>query len=365
MSTLYVLKTKEGEKGSPYDSLVKLAALYGNVNVEIKETEKEFRQTDEYKKIHPHGSCPALQTKQGSLFESQAIAKFLVEKDSKLRGTGFHAAQVDQLIDFFVGATSDAAHRVIVDLHHGNKPNKADLKLATPQFEKVTGFLNSLLVENTFLLGHYITLADIAIANAMVVLFEKHFEPEFLDTVKSLRRWFKTMAAQPHFKTVLGEIKLKEKKTKTIDSKFNLEEWKRIYMNSKPEEAIEYFWKNLDPRANSVWVADYKYSSDFTEDPLYKTANLMSGQSQRAQPFAKFTFGILTIVGEDPGQKHIKCCWVYESTKFPEQIQKESIDYDMFDWKRADWKKDKELIDSFLTAEVIEGKKVLECKVFR
>jgi elongation factor 1-gamma len=315
--------------------------------------------------LNPQGTCPALKTSEGVLTQSSAISRFLV--DSKLKGTGFQAAQVDQIIDFVVSELSGAAATLTSDAFHGTKSNKADLKTGGAQLDKITAYLNSLLVENTFLLGHQMTFADIFVATRLAILFEKLWEPEYFDNLKPVKRWFKTIAAQPNVKKVLGDIKLKEKKSKVVESNFNLEEWKRVYMNSTFEEASAYFWKNLDPRANSVWIAEYKYSVDFKGDPLYKTANLLSGQSQRAQPFAKFTFGILTIVGDedDNGERHITCCWVYENTKFPEEIKTDSIDYDMFEWKRADWKKDKELIEQYLKCESIGGKKVLESKVFR
>jgi len=112
----------------------------------------------------------------------------------------------------------------------------------------------------------------------------------------------------------------------------------------------------LDVKANSIWLAHYKYASDLTGQALFRTSNLMGGMAQRMAPFAKNTFGIQMIVGdpvgedEKVGKAQITCMWVFESKNVPEEIKKDNIDYEMFDWVRADWKKDKAQVEEYLKA---------------
>jgi len=172
------------------------------------------------------------------------------------------------------------------------------------------------------------------------------------------------MLNQPNVKAVVGEIKLKEKKEKKIESKFNLEEWKRIYMNSTAEESIKYFWANLDVKVNSVWVANFKHNEDLKGSEIYMIGNKLGGIQQRQQDFSKTTFGVLCIVGDEKAPE-ITCLWVYESKQVPKEIQEE-IDYPMFEWHRCDWGKDKELINGFLAqGEKVNGKALLEGRTFR
>jgi len=172
------------------------------------------------------------------------------------------------------------------------------------------------------------------------------------------------MANQKLVNDVVGEVKLKVKKEKKIESNFNMEEWKRTYMNKDPRgESIPYFWKNLDVRVNSIWFADYKHSNELSQE-LYKTGNFVGGVVQRSQPFNKSIFGVLLITGEETKQ-HVTCLWVYESKNVPQEIQSE-IDYEMFDFKRADWKNDKDKIEAYLAQDKeIDGKKILDKKIFR
>jgi len=39
-------------------------------------------------------------------------------------------------------------------------------------------------------------------------------------------------------------------------------------MNNPPDSYIDYFWKNLDVRANSVWIANYKYPEELKKNLL-------------------------------------------------------------------------------------------------
>jgi len=136
-------------------------------------------------------------------------------------------------------------------------------------------------------------------------------------------------------------------------------------MNNPPDSYIDYFWKNLDVRANSVWIANYKYPEELKK-PSYITGNLLGGVQQRAQPFNKTTFGVLLMTGTEQ-QQFLTCVWVFENAKgVPKEIQ-ETIDYEVFDWKRVDWKEDREKVNLYLKSKndstiQIDGKPILDIK---
>jgi len=181
---------------------------------------------------------------------------------------------------------------------------------------------------------------------------------------RNVTRWFLTMINQKEVKNVIGSIKLKEAK-KEVVSTLDMETWKRVYMNSEDSVSIEYLWKNIDIKVNSMWICDYKDYKDL--EVLYKTRNLASGVAQRAQEYAKTTFGIILICGNPEGEHTIKCMWLFESKTIPKEIQ-EGIDYDSYTWRRAEWKKDKDRqeLEIYLKQEgELDGLKIIEGKTFR
>ena len=79
-----------------------IAAQYNGVAVDVPDfsaTEK----TAEFLAMNPLGKVPVLETSQGCIFESNAIARYLARMrvDTQLYGaTFFESAQIDSWIDF-------------------------------------------------------------------------------------------------------------------------------------------------------------------------------------------------------------------------------------------------------------------------
>jgi elongation factor 1-gamma len=350
---------------SPYDLKCALAAKFGNVTIEVKPHDVSITKDPEFQKKTPTHTLPLLETDKGTVWQSGAIARFFasVGTNKDLRGTGLHAAQVDQIMDFVESNSRDVGE-LIHAIGQGKKLGKIEQKAADTQLEKLNTVLGHLLDVNTFLAGDRLTLADVHVFALYRWLFVSFWEPEDRKKIRSLTRWFTTMLNQKQVKDVVGEIKLKEKKIAKVESKFNMEEWKRIYMNSPTDESIKYFWANLDVKINSVWVCHYKHNDDLKGLELYVVGNRLGGMQQRQQDFAKTTFGVMLIVGTETAPE-ITCLWVYESKQVPKEIQDE-IDYPMFNWTRADWGKDKDMVNEYLKAEGnVGGKKVLDARTFR
>jgi len=275
----------------------------------------------------------------------------------------FHAAKVDQVIDF---VESNFEHvNVMIDLLlNGKKVGKIEQKAAETQLEKLNGVLGQILDENTYLAGNRLTLADLVVFSHYRWLFVLLWEAEDRKKARSITRWFQSVSTHKLVKEVVGEIKLKEKKVAKIESKFNMEEWKRFYMNNPFETSAKWFWDNLDVKVNSVWIANYKYNEENKGKESYLVLNQLGGIKQRLEPFTKTTFGVMALVGSEQAPE-ITCLWVYENKQVPKEIQEES-DYPMFDWIRCDWKNDKAQVEEFLKASgTIGGKNIVEAKIFR
>lgn len=83
---------------------VLIAAEYNSVDIEVPEfNAKTDTKKPEFLKKSPLGRVPVLETSKGSIFESNAIARYVarIRNDTELYGTSFfESAQVDSWIDF-------------------------------------------------------------------------------------------------------------------------------------------------------------------------------------------------------------------------------------------------------------------------
>ncbi|XP_049587384.1 valine--tRNA ligase isoform X2 [Syngnathus scovelli] len=76
---------------------------------------------------------------------------------------------------------------------------------------RVLKVLDKTLEPRTYLVGESVTLADMAVASALLLPFKYALEPSDRKAVSNVTRWFTTCINQPHFIKVLGKVKLCEK----------------------------------------------------------------------------------------------------------------------------------------------------------
>ena len=69
------------------------------------------------------------------------------------------------------------------------------------------GALNSYLASNTFLVGHSVTLADIILTCNLYLGFNYILTKSFTSEFPHVERYFWTLVNQPNFKKIMGEVK--------------------------------------------------------------------------------------------------------------------------------------------------------------
>lgn len=70
--------------------------------------------------------------------------------------------------------------------------------------------LNTHLASNTYLVGHSVTLADIIMICNLVLGFSRVLTKSFTSEFPHVERYFWTMVNQPNFRKILGEVKQTE-----------------------------------------------------------------------------------------------------------------------------------------------------------
>jgi len=409
-------------ESNPRTQKVLIAAKYAGITVEVV-TNVDTKSADFLKK-NPTGKVPVLETDKGTISESNAIARYIARegKPEFYGKSNIETAQVDQWVDFAASEIELAAYAWIFPIQGIIPNNMQATKKAQEDIKKVLSILDNYLLTRTYLVGNYVTLADVAVATALLPLYQLVLDPTFRKEFVNTNRWFVTIVNQPEVKAVLGEVKLSEKaavavaaakekkekpakevkpqqpkqekkvekkveekpadeeeeedyeqedkgKKNPLDllpkSSFVMDEWKRMYSNNDTRTvAAPWFWEHLDKEGYSLWWCEYKYNDELTK--VFMTSNLIGGFFQRLEKLHKYAFGSMIIFGDEP-QLSVAGVWLFRGLEIPEDM-KACDDTEHYTWKRVDTNSEaeKKLVEDYFAWEgALGGKKFTAGKVFK
>jgi len=340
--------------------------------------------------LNPNQKVPILVTENGSMWESNAIARFIARigtpAASFLGKSAFETSQIDQWIDWTRGELEIQIQVWVYPILGYIANNQQATELAKEDIKKALNVLNDHLKLRSFLVGDRLSLADVIVALTLYYPFKLVFDPNFRKPFPNVTRWFTTVINQENFKKHLteggAEIELAQKmqvapaskpqsaekpknekpaqpkpaqpkpapkkkdddaeldeekpapkKANPLDSlppsSFNLEEWKRVYSNEKDtRKACEWFWNKFDREGFSLWFCQYKYSDEL--DVVFKSCNLMGGFIQRLESLRKYGFGSLLLFGTD-GNLDISGVFVVRGSTLPPELT-ECPDFGSYDF---------------------------------
>ncbi|KAL7237940.1 hypothetical protein ACSBR2_004107 [Camellia fascicularis] len=405
-----------------------IAAEYSGVKVELTPNFEMgvSNKTPEFIKMNPIGKVPVLETPDGPIFESNAIARYVtrLKSDNPLYGSSLiEYALIEQWIDF-------ASMEIDANISKWLYPRMGFFvhlppaeEVAIALLKRALGALSVHLASNTYLVGHAVTLADIIMTCNLYPGFTNVMTKSFTAEFPHVERYYWTMVNQPNFKKVMGEVKQAEKiipvvsakkptqpkeaakskpkeepkkeakkepaKPKAEDveeeeaapkpkaknpldllppSKMILDEWKRLYSNTKTnfrEVAIKGFWDMYDPEGYSLWFCDYKYNDENMVS--FVTMNKVGGFLQRMDLARKYAFGKMLVIGSEPPFK-VKGLWLFRGQEIPQFIMEECYDMELYDWRKVDFTDEaqKERVNQMIEdQEPFEGEALLDAKCFK
>jgi len=365
-----------------------IAAEYNSIDVNVADWDAAA-----VKSLSPTGKAPVLETSNGVIFESNAIARFIsgLRTDTELLGCSFYQkAAIDAWVDF---SANDIEMPACIWFYPvaGYMPfNEVAYEKAKGDLANAMSILNTHLVDKTYLVGEHITLADICVVSALVYPMKLVCDKAFLKPYGNLVRWFTTCVNQPAFKAVIGECPLakkeltaagqkapadagkegkkgkKDKKDKkgggkkekapaaeaapapapvkkvehpykildkTNPSKFSMDAWKKKYSNAATyDEAMNYFWENFDQEGYSIWHMNYNYNDE--NKKLFMAANAVGGFQQRTDEIRKWAFGVQDVLGqEDPCKIEIKGIWLFRGDTV-EHMKNANDDANWYTWTK-------------------------------
>ncbi|PWA39738.1 hypothetical protein CTI12_AA569220 [Artemisia annua] len=406
-----------------------IVAEYTGVKVELV---KDFQmgvsnKTPEFLSLNPIGKVPVLETPDGSVFESNAIARYVARlTDNTLFGASLiDYGRIEQWIDFAtLEIDSNILRWFIPRIGFAVYLPPAE-EAAISSLKRALAALNTHLASNTYLVGHSVTLADIIMTCNLVLGFSRIMTKSFTSEFPHVERYFWTMVNQPNFLKIVGEVKQaesvppvqsakkpsetkepvkptvkdapKEEAKKEVkeqvakpeaaeevveapkpkaknpldllpSSKMVLDDWKRLYSNTKTnfrEVAIKGFWDMYDPEGYSLWFCDYKYNEENTVS--FVTMNKVGGFLQRMDLARKYAFGKMLIIGSEPPFK-VKGLWLFRGKEIPKFILDECYDMELYEWKQVDITDEaqKERVNQMIEDyEPFEGESLLDAKCFK
>jgi len=193
-----------------------IAAKYGKIDVEVTQdfTIGKDNLTQEFLQKNPLGKVPVLETSEGPIWESNAIARYIARLDENTQLLGqdeFEQGLVDQWLDFASGELGLPARVWLYPILGHMENNQEATNKAKGDVRKVLDILNTHLADRTFFVGERLTLADITLAITLIPLYSHVLDPGFRKPFQNLFRWFNTVVNQPHFKEVVPEVTFAQK----------------------------------------------------------------------------------------------------------------------------------------------------------
>lgn len=162
-------------------------------------------------KHNPLGKVPVLETPYGSIFEANAILRYVAKfrgDNNLLGGSFFEQAQVDQWIDFTANEVEAPRAIWLLPIYGVLAYDEEAYQNARKDVEKALTVVNDKLAKRTFLVGNSITIADISLAAALHGMYAKVFDAAFRGRFVHVQRWFETVANQDEFKKFMGPVVL-------------------------------------------------------------------------------------------------------------------------------------------------------------
>merc|ERR1711920_182989 len=156
------------------------------------------------------GKIPVLETDQGCIFSSTAIARYIsrISRPAGLYGQNiFEGGMIDSWIEFCTHELEVPMCTWVFPIMGIFEEVPEATVVAKEDVQRALTVLNNHLLHNTYMVGHTITLADISVCCALVDGMRLVLDEGIRKKFGNLMRWFNLCLLQPEFKEILGEVK--------------------------------------------------------------------------------------------------------------------------------------------------------------
>lgn len=368
--------------------------------------DEEFRKTPGYKGLTTTDKFPLLQTADGTLHESTAIAKYFCTLAGKMLGNGpVERAQVDQWIAFANTSILKNFMPVMSGIFGWWDVYAQEFNDASKDLKAQVKTLNAHLEGKKFLVGSELSLADVVVANMLLYPFQTVLDAGFRKAMKNVTAWAESVyalesfkksygnvmlcgkALKPHLKEEKKEVKKaapaqaapkkKEEKPKdNIDllppTKFDIYDFKTFFVNhaDKAGAAVDEWYKMLDWEGWAFWYLQYdKLPGECAK--VHVVNNLLGGFLSRAEHTNKYTFARMGVFGDEP-ELDIQGVWLMRGKdEIPDGLQRDHAQMEYYKTRKMDPRNnaaDDKLVREYFSGKeetVIDGKMCQTLKWFK
>ena len=134
---------------------------------------------------------------------------------------------------------------------------------------------------------------------------------------------------------------------------------------NNPRCELAGFWDMYDPEGYSLWFCDYKYNDENTVS--FVTLNKVGGFLQRMDLARKYAFGKMLVIGSQAPFK-VKGLWLFRGQEIPQFVIDECYDMELYEWTKVDISDEtqKERVSQMIEDyEPFEGEPLLDAKCFK
>jgi elongation factor 1-gamma len=369
---------------------IQIAAKYSKFNLDLPDfVVGETDKSADFLKKFPLGKVPAFENDKVCLFEPNAIAYYVGNKQT--RG-GDNEAEVLQWIGVADNDILPAACTWVYPTMGIMQYNKNSTEKAKNDVKKVMEAMNQHLLTRTYLVGERISQADISVVCNLKMLYTHVMDSAFRSAYPNVNRWFMTCVNQFEFKNVLGKVTMCEKMAQFDGKKYNeiygkdkkdagkkekkpaqpkakkeqkpkeekkveaapapkkntdpwansppatmdMDAWKRTYSNETDNDKVmAYFNEHFPKDTYSVWQGNYKYNEELAQK--FMASNMIGGMFQRVEKLRKHAFASVLIFGENY-KYEIEGIWIWRGHDLVFPLCEDwTVDYETYDWKKLDY----------------------------
>ena len=317
-----------------------VVAKMNKKQVEVVIDSDETRAEASYKAFNPTNKFPLLETPEGKLSESHAVAKYLAHGHASLLGANaLERAQVDQWMNWVQSGPQQAGYPAIMAIFGRTTECTSAAFLDSMKSIKENLRAVDQGLTGDFLCGSKVTLADIFVAGTFSMAFQTVLDQGFTKAAPKACAWFARVAALPEFVSCFGKIKMAKKALKPIlkteekpkkgqaaaggaakpkgedapakkevnpldalpPSSFDMYNFKTYFVNvpDKAGEGHARMMAEVDHEGYSFWFLHYeKFGKEGQVE--YQFLNLLEGFMQRLDGFRKHAFGKMCMLKAEP-----------------------------------------------------------------
>ena len=354
---------------------------------EIVIVDEEMKKSAAIKAINTTGKYPLLETADGCIQESSAIAKYFCALSGKFLGSNdIERTQVDQWISF-ASKSAETHYTVLKGIFGWGDVTQGDWNDAAKAVKADFKIINTSLEGKQWLAGDSISVADVVVASIYSLSLRTILDGGFRKAMKNASDWAERVFDHPSVIKVMGKqllcakalkpickeekkeekkkaapapVKKEAKPEKKLDNveslpptAFNLYDFKTFYVNhpDKKGAAVDEWYKMLDWEGWAFWHLHYdKYEGE--GEKLHVTNNLLGGFLSRAEHTNKYCFGRMGVFGEEPDLE-IKGVWLMRGLELPDGLAKEHPQFEYYNTRKLDPRNNKD--DDKLVRDYFSG----------